>query len=538
MKTSRLSAIWILFAATAALGEPNVVVTSPLLSTGNGSSDQLRFDRNGRFAVFLSEAENLVPGQVSGGRRNVFLYDRIGGSVQMVSHLPGVPTTGGDGDTDITAPAQISADGNWVVFTSAATDLVVGQDDDNASPDVFLWSRNNDSIRLVSRQALTVGTAANGASSTQGPASTISDDGSFVLFASSATNLVAGQTSNAFRQVYQYDRATGKNALVSHASSSFLVSGADRSELATLADGRAVSADGRFAVFHSLATNLAAGVTDANANFDVFLWDRDAGLAASLVLLSRRAGNPLVAGNGASSHAVLSPDGRFAAFTSQASDLEGLSSDTNSALDVFRYDRAANLLELASHRSAGSTTAANGASRAPALGAGGDIAFESAATNLVVLQNDDNGSNDVFLWRGTQVFLVSHAADLPSRTGNGLSFLPVIGPDGGVGFTSEATDLVAGVTDTNGAKDGFYRPRTGTTLFLVSHVPDGTVTGDRDSTVTQLAFGGGLVAFQSQARNLVAAPLNGGTNLFLHGSLLMADGFESGDLTAWSQHFP
>ncbi len=97
---------------------------------------------------------------------------------------------------------------------------------------------------------------------------------------------------------------------------------------------------------------------------------------------------------------------------------------------------------------------------------------------------------------------------------------------------------MAGVTDTNDNFDVFYRPRIGASLFLVSHLPDETATGNLTSSATQLLFGGGLVAFSSAARDLVDAPINGGNNLFHHGTLVMADGFESGDLTAWSQHFP
>jgi hypothetical protein len=166
-----------LFAAVMAIADPNTLVTVPLLSSGLGTSSDLRFDRNARFAAFVSEAENLVPGQVSGGRRNVFLYDRIGGGVRLVSHRRGEPTIGGNESVPPGIAPQISADGNWVVFTSAATDLVSGQDENNAGLDVFLWNRETDTSVLVSRQATTTTVTANGESTTQGRLVGVSDNG-------------------------------------------------------------------------------------------------------------------------------------------------------------------------------------------------------------------------------------------------------------------------------------------------------------------------------------------------------------------------
>jgi Tol biopolymer transport system component len=523
-----------LFAVSAAIAEPNTAITVPLVTEGNGASNELSFDRNGRYAVFASEAQNLVPGQDTGGLRNVFLYDRIGGSVQLVSHVPNAVTTGGNGGIEGGVAPQISADGNWVVFTSAASNLVENQVDSNGVLDVFLWSRDNEETILVSRQANSSTIAGNAASSTDGRQVTLSDDGRYVVYVSSATNLVAGQTTNAFTQLYQFDRDQETTVLVSHAASSFLVSGGNRSELGTLI-GRAMSGNGQFVVFDSLATDLASGIVDQNGNFDVYLWNRDAALGGSLRLLSRIASTPLRTGNALSQNALISADGKFVVFLSLATDLQGVTADTNGGRDVFRHDRANNLLELVSRRATGATTTANGASGSPTISAGGDqIAYHSTATNLSLLQNDDNGVEDVFLWRGGLNFLVSHIAESDFIAANGPSLQPRIGPEGGVGFTSLASNLVAGVADPDG-NDAFYRSRLGAEVFLVSHLPSETTTGNNDSTVAQVLFGGSFVAFESLARDLVDGPINGGINLFHHGGLIMADGFESGNFTAWSQ---
>src|SRR3989454_679011 len=94
--------------------------------------------------------------------------------------------------------------------------------------------------------------------------------------------------------------------------------------------GVALSADGRFVAFTSVATNLVAG--DTNGVLDVFVHDRQTGMTERVSVDS--AGSEA---NGASTGVALSADGRFVAFTSVAPDL--VAEDTNGAADVFVHDR-------------------------------------------------------------------------------------------------------------------------------------------------------------------------------------------------------
>jgi hypothetical protein len=110
-------------------------------------------------------------------------------------------------------------------------------------------------------------------------------------------------------------------------------------------------------------------------------------------------------------------------------------------------------------------------------GDGDQVAFESIASNLALQQDDSNGVQDVFLWRSGASLLVSHVPESVFRTGNGTSRSARIGLDGGV----------------------------------------------------EVLLGGSLATFQSAALNLIDTPINGGTNIYFHGGLVMADGFESGD---------
>jgi Tol biopolymer transport system component len=526
--------------ANGAVAEPNAVANVPLFPAGDGSSESLSFDRNGRYAVFLSFAQNLVAGQSTFGLRNVYLFDRATGAVRLVSHAANEPLRGAeDGASNFSAP-QISADGKWVAFTSTSTDLVAGQDDTNGANDVFLWSRETGTTVLVSHRADSATGAGQNQSKLSGFLSSISADGRYVAYSSRATDLVAGQVTNTHSQVYLFDRIADVSRLISHAASGLLVSAGGAAEFPSFSRGRAISGDGRFVVFTSLATDHVSGVSDTNNASDVYLWDRDAPLATSLRLLSRRAGNPLGAGNQVSDNSSISADGKFVVMTSRATNLEGVSSDTNNAIDIFRYDPAGNVLQLISHRATGGTTVtANAESTAPMISGGGDqVAFESIASNLALQQDDSNATRDIFLWRNGESVLVSHVPESALRTGNGTSQFARIGLGGGVSFMSFATNLVAGVADSNGSGDTFLKPRGSATVSLLSHVPSEDATGDSAAIPAEVVLEGALATFSSNALNLIDTPISSEGNLYYHGGLLMADGFETGDLSAWSQQVP
>src|SRR5438094_669752 len=177
-------------------------------------------------------------------------------------------------------------------------------------------------------------------------------------------------------------------------------------------------------------------------------------------------------GNGASLSSALSADGRFVAFVSAATDL--VAADTNGVSDVFVHDRQTGMTARVSVASGG--TQANGVSCSPALSADGRlVAFQSDATNLVV--GDTNGKTDVFVHdrqTGTteRVSVASGGGTQGTGNSGGFFAFPALSADGRlVAFQSDATNLVAG--DTNGATDLFVHDRQNGTTARASAPPGG-----------------------------------------------------------------
>ena len=188
-------------------------------------------------------------------------------------------------------------------------------------------------------------------------------DGRCVAFESRATNLVPGDTNEAW-DVFVRDRWAATTERISVANDG--VQGNRGS------GGARISADGRFVAFHSDADNLVPG--DTNGKRDVFVRDR---LSATTERIS--IGDDGAQGNGDSSWASMSGDGRFVAFESSASNL--VPGDINNAADIFVRDRLTNRTVRVSVASDG--VQGNAASESAALSADGQwVAFVSSAANL------------------------------------------------------------------------------------------------------------------------------------------------------------
>ncbi len=416
------------------------------------------------------------------------------GEVQLLSRAD--PAKASDAPSGTANLLDLSADGRWVAYEDSAPNLIAGQ---SGPPTVhiFLHDRLNDTTILVSRAA---GSATQTGNDTSGYPS-ISDDGRYVYFASEATDLVAGQvdTPNTW-DVFVFDRVSGATALVSHASGSPATAANGPSHVQNFETATAfLSADGRYAAYSSRATNLVAGQVDTNGARDVFLYDRTTGTSK---LASHVPGSATTAGNGASTEPFLSADGRWLVFESLASDLVA-----GQGAGVNLYDDFSGALSFVAPGSD------------PRISADGAwIVFLSGRSDLVPGQVDNNGLTDVFLAERTtgSITLVSRASAAASQTGNQPSGAaqidtdePVLSADGRyVAFVSEATDLVAGQVDTNGSfgeLDVFLFDRVAGTVSLVSGAAaaPSTQTGDRQSLGPTLSTDGRHVAFFSQARNLV-----------------------------------
>jgi Tol biopolymer transport system component len=203
----------------------------------------------------------------------------------------------------------LSADGRFVAFDSEADNLVSG--DTNGTTDIFVRDRKTGTTTRVSLGPH--GAQANGGSGD----SSLSADGRYVAFDSGASNLVPGDT-NEVHDVFVRDRKTGKTARVSV--------GPRGAQANNVSFDPSISADGRFVVFYSNASNLVPG--DTNDTWDVFVHDRKTGRTtrASLFGQSTITFRP-----------AISADGRYVAFSSEAGNL--VPGDTNGVRDVFVYTR-------------------------------------------------------------------------------------------------------------------------------------------------------------------------------------------------------
>jgi Tol biopolymer transport system component len=428
---------------------------------------------------------------VVGGYRTTvdFALHTSVGSIAGTTERVSVSSLGAEGDDESLYPS-ISGDGRYVAFWSRAANLVAG--DGNGEADVFVHDRQTGTTDRVSVSSL----GAEGDYGSYYPS--ISDDGRYVAFHSSANNLVAGDSR--FMDVFVHDRQTGTTERVSVSS---LGAEADGSSYAA-----SISADGRCVAFDSLAANLVAG--DGNDEQDVFVHDRQTGTTERVSVSS--------AGDEGHSSSLLkgsllpsiSDDGRYVAFGSYANNL--VAGDTNGARDVFVHDRQTGTTERVSVSTFGAE--ANGYSYAASISADGRyVAFASVADTLVA--GDDNRHGDIFVHdrqTGTtgRVSVSSGGAEA-----NHDSYYPSISGDGRyVAFGSYATNLVAG--DDNDLIDVFLHDRQTGTTERVS-VSSAGAEGHGSSRYPSISGEGRCVAFQSSAANLVLGDSNLVLDVFVRG---------------------
>jgi Tol biopolymer transport system component len=349
------------------LGVTTLVSVGVNNTQANGESFGPSISGDRRFVVFSSDASNLVPDDTNEAF-DVFVRDLELGVTERISVGPG----GVQADAR-SFRAEISTNGHFVTFTSQASNLVPG--DTNGRVDIFLYDRMRGATERISVSG--DGTEANGDS----VGSSLSADGRFVAFASSASNLVAGDTNNR-NDVFVRDWMLGTTERVNV--------GSDGSQTQDNSIGWSISADGRFVGFGSQAPNLVPG--DTNGVVDVFLRDRMLETTQRISVSSdgTQADQP--------SHAVplINANGRIIGFSAQATNL--VPNDTNAWFDMFVRDVTSGVTTRISVSSDG--VEGNGESSTDSIGSGisadGNlVTFTSAASNLVA--NDTNNTADVFL---------------------------------------------------------------------------------------------------------------------------------------------
>lgn len=266
-----------------------------------------------------------------------------------------------------------------------------------------------------------------------------------------------------------------------------------------------ISADGRYVAFYSYASNLVSDDTNGST-MDVFVHDRQSGTTTRASVSSTG-----VQGNSGSRCPYISPDGRYVAFTSGASNL--VPGDTNGEEDVFLRDRDADedgifdevgaaTTERISVSGAGVQAAPGSWNYYPTVSYGGRyVAFRSDAANLV--ENDTNGIADIFVrdrqtGSTTRVSVSSTGVESDSDCYN-----PVISSNGRyVAFTTGAATLVPSITDF-----GIYIHDLQTGQTVWAGVPE---TSD-----PALSSDGRYVAFDSGNASLVGGDTNGVGDIFV-----------------------
>ena len=406
----------------------------------NAPSYTPSLSEDGRWVAFASDATNLVRGDTN-NRRDVFVRDTRSGKVTRVS----VASKGVQADEHSYNPS-ISADGRWVVFDSWASNLVRG--DHNKRADVFLHDMETGRTARINAPVGHKGEEAHGNSGF----AAISGDGMHVAFESNAPDMRPGGGNQS--DIYMWHRETGAIEWVSQGDA-----GAGHGS----SGAPAISHDGRFIAFTSSAPDLVP--LDTNQRDDIFVRDRELGT-------TRRVSVNSVGGesNHESDAAAISADGRYIAFESMAysltapdpvpefvpkmpNPLQRMSTDTNSATDVFLHDMVTGRTEMVSVSDAGVQGIRE--SYAPSMsGDGRYVVFVSYADNLV--PGDQNNERDVFVRdvvTGTTTRM--SVGDLGGE-GAGLSYGPAISGDGErTAFVSDAENLVAG--DSNHEGDVFVR---------------------------------------------------------------------------------
>jgi Tol biopolymer transport system component len=400
-----------------------------------------------------------------------------------------VSTAGGQADRDSYA-AAISADGRYVVLNSIARNLVPG--DTNDMMDVFVHNRGSGQTTRIS--VSTGGQQGNGSSDS----GAMSANGRYVVFASTASNLVEGDTNRA-SDVFLHDQASGVTSRVS-------LSGRGRQ-----ANGPsfmpAISADGRYVAFQSFASNLVRG--DTNGLTDVFVRDLVTGKTTRVSLTSRGRQARCNIGACESTEPVLSAHGRYVAFQSSATNL--VQHDTNRLGDVFIRDRRTGKttrVSVDSRGRQGGGDRTNNGSNAPAISLNGRyVVFHSADSNLV--RGDTNRVFDIFVHdrRTHRTMRVSISTAGAQANAESLGAASISSDGRYVAFTSLASNLVAG--DVNEITDVFIRDLVKGTTTLASLGQQGN-QGDDASSATGVAFSANdrYLAFSSWAANLVEGDTN------------------------------
>jgi hypothetical protein len=530
---------------------------------GNGDSIFGQVSTNGRYVVFQSDASDLVAGDTN-GVSDIFVRDLVAGTTALVS----AAADGGWANDASTSPAM-TPDGRFVVFVSAATNLVAN--DTNGLTDIFVRDLVSNITVCVTAGAVraTRNFYFSGAGPlTTGPAPVMTPDGRYVAFYSTNDfglgvpfQYTNGVAYGSVGEVYVRDLAASTTIWVSSNAVSLAYSNIS-SGLFPLSYHPAISDDGQQIAFKTslsdrrgptvvfqmnlsnssltvLNTNslpaangiyaaypdddfgpvmtpdgrlIAYGNREVGTNFwSIHLWDSLAG--ADTPVSTNLSGT--IQTNAFSQSPVFSADGRFLAFVSNATNLVGNATADGYHLYLRNLTAGTNQLIDMDTNGIGSTDELG---TVPSLSRDGRfVAFAGLDGSLVA--GDNNGMLDVFVRdtvSATNELISQRSPLVVARTGNTFSSLGAfsISADGGrVTFASYASDLVT--NDFNSDRDVFVADLESGSITLVSVGLDGNAGSGGGSSSPVISANGQFVAFVSAATNLVANDTNGAADIFL-----------------------
>ena len=513
---------------------------------GNGDSIPTGLSTHGRYALFESRASDLVPNDTN-GVTDIFLRDVWSNTTTLVS----ISMSGGAAN-GVSRSSVMTPDGRYVAFVSAATNLV--PDDTNGIPDIFVRDLQTATTTLVSVGAQNTNSARGSLASSESPA--ITPDGRFVVFYSTATNLIPGAggvgeifvrdlrtattiwASSNTRALLGYSNAVSYNQTISsdgkyvtyqastnsgdlptpnaqgsiirfkvNSGRSDLISTNATVQNAAYEDIRSldITPDGRSITF---VANTNSGTSFAGTQIHV--WDDQSG---TTTVASVDRNNSFTLGS-INSWPAIDRSGRYVAFLSSATNLVTNSIAGDYHLYVRDLQSAATLLVDSDTNNVGSSV---GPDAAPRISADGHcVAFESPDSNLI--SDDRNHAYDIFLRdisAGTNELISAHHPVLPSLTPNAPSLLSPFSLSANgryITFCSDADNLT--LSDTNFFRDVFVRDIFLGTTILVSVSTNG-VPAHGLSSEPAISADGRMVAFTSSADDLIAGDTNKAQDVFL-----------------------
>lgn len=522
--------VYVRTAAATDFDDGATTMADRVLAVGapNGESHSPSISADGGRVAFVSSADDILP--VADNTSDEDVYVRAvpvaGGSASILASRDSANANA----PGATYRPTLSDDGTRVAFTA---DAQLTAQDTNDVPDVYRRSLDTGDptdqsvTRLATRNADDSGMAGGG------QIGSITPSGALVVLSTRSRGTGVDGPDEDVSQVYLRSFAAftlpGVSQLtwVSRPTGTGPLRTGVNDSVGSLGRGigtapHSVSENGRYVVFTSTSDELFDGDDDRFAQ--VYVRDTLLGTTTLVSRADSADGAPGDASSGTGGLSFLSvgyvpsaitPDGRYVAFASNASNL--VPGDANGRSDIFVRDLQAQTTTRVSVKPDG--TESPGGSIWPAISADGNrIAFATAA-QLDPVADTMAGTSDIYVRDRAQgtTFLASRQTTANGVAGNDDSYFPDISADGTrIVFATDATNLAPGIVDGNTDTDVYVRDTGDGSTRAVSTRNNGIKTGNSDSTLPSISADGTKVAFSSTASDLAAPDANGaGSDVFV-----------------------